>query len=248
MTLILRYSFNKLTNSRPTHPPQGLQISPWRSQSKQSPIPQMIREVLRKPSLRFSRRCPRKGPAHLITDGQMNEYNLLEKRSLKGGFNARPPGPEPTESDPSSKPEGSGLGARDPPPPSGQKVRARARDSARRGPGTPRAPALPKWRRSLPVSGLHHPGSRLTAVLGAGGKCQEWRPRPDHHPPLREQRAAATKPSPPPPPPIPTAAPGAARRGPDCVTRRPPSEARCERSALAVCALADAAATLQPPC
>ena len=28
----------------------------------------------------------------------------------------------------------------------------------------PRAPALPEWRRSLPVSGLHHSGPRLTAV------------------------------------------------------------------------------------
>lgn len=56
----------------------------------------------------------RRGPAHLITAGQMKESNLLEKRSLKGGSDARAPGPDPTESNPSSEPQGPGLGARSP--------------------------------------------------------------------------------------------------------------------------------------
>lgn len=97
----------------------------------------------------------------------MNEYNLLEKRSLKGGFNARPPGPEPTESDPSSEPEGSGLGARDPPPPSGQKVRARARDS-----GAERAWDAPRTRPpevEEEPAGLRPPPPWLPTYRGAGG-------------------------------------------------------------------------------
>lgn len=172
----------------------------------------MISEVLRKPSLRVSRRCPRQGPAHLITDGQMNEYNLLEKRSLKGGFNARPPGPEPTENDPSSELEGPGLWARRlraPPLPQGRRCALGREARARRGPGTPRAPALPEWRRSLPDSGLHHPGSRLTPVRWGRGSVRSEglgrtttrrsessarpprnrrRRRRHHRPPLRAQR------------------------------------------------------------
>lgn len=136
----------------------------------------MISEVLRKPSLRVSRRCPRQGPAHLITDGQMNEYNLLEKRSLKGGFNARPPGPEPTENDPSSELEGPGLWARRlraPPPPSGQKVRARARGS-----GAERAWDAPRTRPPRveeEPAGLRPSPPRLPTYPGAvgEGKCQE---------------------------------------------------------------------------
>ena len=50
------------------------------------------------------------------------------------------------------------------PLPQGRRCALERETRARRGPGTPRALALPEWRRSLPVSGLHHPGPRLTAV------------------------------------------------------------------------------------
>lgn len=109
MTLICRYSFNKLTNSRPTHLSQGCKF-PLEKPKQTKPNPADDQEVLRKPSLRFLKARPRKGPAHLITDGQMNEYNLLEKRSLKGVLQRETPGPEPTESDPPQRFEGSGPG------------------------------------------------------------------------------------------------------------------------------------------
>lgn len=181
----------------------------------------------------------------------MNEYNLLQRANCslgQGSFNARTLAQNPQRAISSSKPEGQAFRGRDPPPPQDRRC-ARARDSARRGLLTPWH--LPSQsRRSLTVSGLHHPGSDYRRVLGAGGSVRRKGLRPDHHPPLREQRAAATKPSsPPPPPPIPTVARALRVEGPTALTRRPPSEARCERlPLLAVCALADAAATLQPPC
>ena len=89
---------------------------------------------------------------------------------------ARPPGPEPTENDPSSEPEGPGLWARRlraPPPPSGQKVRARARDS-----GTERAWDAPRTRPPRveeEPAGLRPSPPRLPTYPGAvgEGKCQE---------------------------------------------------------------------------
>lgn len=62
-----------------------------------------------------------------------------------------------------------------------------------------------------------------------------------------ETVAAAAAPSLPLQQPLPSAASGAARTGPDCVTRRPVTGSR-RCSALAAWALADAAATPGPPC
>lgn len=92
--------------------PWGCKSLLGEAKTKKAQSRTVISEVLRKPSLGVSRRCSRRGPAHLITAGQMKESNLLEKRSLKGGSDARAPGPDPTESNPSSEPQEPGLGAR----------------------------------------------------------------------------------------------------------------------------------------
>lgn len=177
----------------------------------------------------------------------MNEYNQLQGRPSTQAAARDPWAQTPPTATPSRSPE---RGPRGPAPSLGA-------EGARRGARLQRSEGLgrPAHRPALRGGGAcgsrPPPPPRLPTYRGAvgEGKCQEGGPRPVRHPPLREQRAAATKPSPPPPPPpTQTAARGAARRGPDCVTRRPPSEARCHRSAPAVFPLVDAAATLGPPC
>lgn len=106
----------------------------------------------------------------------------------------------------------SGPQGRGPRPlPQGRRCAPRLETRARRGPGTPREPARPERRWSLPVPGRHHPGSRLTAMRWGTGSVRseglgpsatrrsESSARPPqnrrrrHHlryrPPLRAQRA-----------------------------------------------------------
>lgn len=175
--LTLGHCFKKLTNSRPTRPnPQAANFPRAKTKANKAHAARQSRGA-GGAVFRVFRRCPPQGPAHLTTAGQMNEYNQREGRSLSAGCTGRPPGPDAPYTHSPPAPEEPGLGAaesRAQPSPSGQNMRAGHETSARKGPGTPRAAARPEGRRSLPITGRHRPGSRLTAVRGEGeGKCQE---------------------------------------------------------------------------
>lgn len=120
--------------------PWGCKSLLGEAKTKKAQSRTVISEVLRKPSLGISRRCSRRGPAHLITAGQMKESNLLEKRSLKGGFDRQSPGPRPHREQSllrasRARPRG--------PLPQGRRCALGRETGAPRGPGTPRAPAHP---------------------------------------------------------------------------------------------------------
>ncbi|XP_054999612.1 basic proline-rich protein-like [Sorex araneus] len=182
--------------------------------------------------------APRAGAAaqQMNEPGPLNVWALPRRRQPRAS-----PGPEPSAG--RFLPRGAagrgagrprGAGSRAPPPPQGPRGAPGRAAPAPGGPGASRSlarpparpPARSAGRRSLsgPAASASPPDSPRPAR--GQGKDPDARPEPVRHPPLSEQRAAATKPSPPPPPPPATAAPGAARTGPDCVTRCSPSEAR----------------------
>lgn len=115
----------------------------------------------------------------------MNKYNRIDGRSLTvgcdGSSRAQTPPTAILSQFLKSPPRGRRLAG--PPPPSGQ-MRAGPETWAQRGPGKPRTP--PARRRGGACS-PEPPPSRPPTYLGVvgEGKCQESKPRPVRHPPLK---------------------------------------------------------------
>lgn len=141
-TLILRYYFKKLTNSRPTHPkPRATNFPRGDAKGKLKPIQHDGQGSATVILLRVLRRCPRKGPAHLITAGQTNEYHQIHGRSLRVGCHGRPRGTDSTDLDSLPAPESPAWGPQGSAPrplPQGRRCAPKRETSARRAWDAPR--------------------------------------------------------------------------------------------------------------